>query len=137
MVTRVKHEQTCFQVYIMSGLDYPPVFDRKATQFYVSENSPLGRLVVQLRATVPLSDDESEDEEEGGKIKYRLVTTEYLPKEDNDSEEPLFQVDGAGRVIVSGRLDRESQNVHRQVISMNFGQTWVNSNSEQLFLYCF
>ena len=90
--TNPLHSDVPVEVYIMSSLDFPPMFDRRDSQFYVSENSPLGRLVVQLHARVPPSGDESENSEVENEIKYSIVSTEYMAVDGDDSEETLFQV---------------------------------------------
>ena len=90
--TNPLHSDVPVEVYIMSSLDFPPVFDRRDSQFYVSENSPLGRLVVQLHARVPPSGDEIENSEVENEIKYSIVSTEYMAVDGDDSEETLFQV---------------------------------------------
>ena len=90
--TNPLHSDVPVEVYIMSSLDFPPMFDRRDSQFYVSENSPLGRLVVQLHARVPPSGDEIESSEVENEIKYSIVSTEYMAVDGDDSEETLFQV---------------------------------------------
>jgi hypothetical protein len=51
----------------------------------------------QLEATTSEIDTE---------LKYKLASTDYV-------NEDLFQIDQAGRVIISGRLDRETKAVHQ------------------------
>ena len=92
------HADVPVEIYIMSPLDRPPIFTKRDNVYYIRENSPVGRVITQLEATI----DATEDNE----LKYRLVSADYV-------DEELFQIDQAGRVIISGRLDREIKDVHK------------------------
>lgn len=86
----------------MSPLDQPPVFERRDNIYYVTENTPVGHLIVTMKAN-------------GGPdnvIRYRLVSRGY-----EDDSTALFQVDPiTGRLIVNGLLDREVKDVFKLTI---------------------
>ena len=81
------HSDVPVEIYIMSPLDSPPIFAKRLDNvYYIRENSPVGRVVTQLEATTSEIDTE---------LKYKLASTDYVNEE-------LFQIDQAGRVIISG-----------------------------------
>ena len=81
------HSDVPVEIYIMSPLDSPPIFAKRLDNvYYIRENSPVGRVVTQLEATTTEIDTE---------LKYKLASTDY-------ANEELFQIDQAGRVIISG-----------------------------------
>ena len=96
------HSEVPVEIYIMSQLDHAPVFAKRDSVYFIRENTPIGRVVTQLEAKI------LEDEEDEG-IQYKIASSEYVNEE-------LFQVDSKGRVIISGRLDRESQPIHKITI---------------------
>ena len=100
------HSEVPVEVYIMSPLDRPPIFERKDTLFYVDENSPVGKIVVTLKATTSMPHEQ--DENPDG-LSYRLVSSAYITEKEEDA---LFQIDQTGRVIVSGHLNREKRSIH-------------------------
>ena len=100
------HSDVPVEVYIMSHLDKPPVFEKRDSIVYVAENGPVGEVVATLKADLGLGDD---GEVDGGSVVYKLASSVYSV----DSADPIFQVDAEGRVIVSGRLDREKKAVHK------------------------
>ena len=100
------HAEVPVEVYIMSPLDRPPIFERKDTLFYVDENSPVGKVVVTLTATTSMSHEPGENPDG---LTYRLVSSAYITDKEEDA---LFQIDQTGRVIVSGHLNREDRSIH-------------------------
>ena len=86
------------EIMFISSLDSPPKFEDHEHFLFVSESSPVGETIAHLVASPG---------QEGTEISYRLASTEYL------GEEALFQIDEAGRVIIAGRLDRETEPVHK------------------------
>lgn len=94
------HSDVPVEVYIMSKVDRPPVFARRDSVYFIKENTPVGRVITQLEATVE-NDDEDDDQ-----VKYKMASAAYL-------DEELFQIDQDGRVIISGRLDREVKAAHK------------------------
>jgi protocadherin Fat 1/2/3 len=100
------HSEAPIEIYIMSNMDRPPVFEKGESVVYLSENGPVGQVISTLKASLGRTDDGDSD---GGSIRYKLATAEYLQ---NDAD-PLFQIDKEGRVIVSSRLDREKRSTHK------------------------
>ena len=100
------HSEVPVELYILSHLDKPPIFEKRDSIVYVSENGPVGEVIVTLKANLGQGDD---GELDGGSIHYKLATSLYS----SDLADPLFQIDEEGRVIVSSRLDREKRNVHK------------------------
>ena len=96
---RPLHNDVPVEIYVMSNLDFPPVFEPLDSQYYINENSPVGRLIVQLKASIP---NKEEDDDES--LKYKLAS---LKGQD------MFQIDEDGRVILNGRLDREIEQIYR------------------------
>ena len=47
-----RHSDVPVEVYVMSPLDRPPVFGDGDTTYYVMENSPIGKVVAQVTASV-------------------------------------------------------------------------------------
>lgn len=90
------HSDVPVEVYIMSQLDRPPVFEKRDSLYYIRENSPVGRVIAQLEANVHGADND---------LRYRMASSDYINEE-------LFQIDQKGRVIISGRLDREIKALH-------------------------
>ena len=90
------------EIMVVSVLDQPPHFEEHEKFYFISEGSPVGQTVATLRAAGPDSDTQ---------IKYKIASTQYL------GEEALFQIDGTGRIIVSNRLDRESDPLHKLMIT--------------------
>lgn len=88
------------EIMFISSLDSPPKFAEHEQFLAVSESSPVGQTVARLTASPGHG-------QEGTKITYRLASTQYL------GEEALFQIDDDGRVIISGRLDRETEPLHK------------------------
>ena len=91
------HADVPVEVYIMSQLDRPPIFAKRDNVYYIRENSPVGRVITQLEATTSETDTE---------LRYKLASADYVNEE-------LFQIDELGRVIISGRLDREIKTAHQ------------------------
>merc|ERR1712223_670008 len=65
------HSEVPVEIYIMSSIDRPPIFERKDTLFYVDENSPVGKVIVTLKATTSMPHEQ--DENRDG-LTYRLVS---------------------------------------------------------------
>ena len=86
------------EIMFISSLDSPPKFEDHEPVLLVSESSPVGETIAHLLASPG---------QDGTEVRYRLASTQYL------GEEALFQIDGDGRVIISGRLDRETEPLHR------------------------
>ncbi len=116
---RSRHADVPVEVYMMSPLDRPPVFDDGETTFYLSENSPVGEVITQTFASVSYAErsgqhsrvKRSEEDEAGTIITYRLADAEH------QGEDALFSVDPEdGRVSVSGHLDRERDAQYRLTV---------------------
>jgi hypothetical protein len=103
-----KHSEVPVEVYIMSPLDRPPIFERKDTLFYVDENSPINSVIVQLKAST--SNTKNHEKVRDDDLKYKLVSSAYTATD--KEEDALFQIDDDARVIVSGHLDREEKSLH-------------------------
>ena len=69
-------------------VDRPPIFTKRDNVYYIRENTPVGRIITQLEATTTEPDTE---------LKYKLASADYINEE-------LFQIDQAGRVLISGKI---------------------------------
>ena len=95
------------EIMILSVLDQPPQFEEHEKFYFISEGSPVGQTVATLRAVVG-PDTHSQDPDR--QIQYKIASTQYL------GEEALFQIDDTGRIIISNRLDREAQPLHKLTV---------------------
>ena len=96
------------EIMILSVLDQPPQFEEHEKFYFISEGSPVGQTVATLRAGVQTAGAGPDSETQ---IKYKIASTQYL------GEEALFQIDGTGRIIISNRLDREKEPLHKLMIT--------------------
>jgi hypothetical protein len=92
------HSEVPVEIYIMSHLDRPPVFEKRDSIVYIAENGPVGEVVTTLKASLGRGED---GEDDGGSIRYKLASAVY----NSADSDPIFQIDDEGRVIVSSRLD--------------------------------
>ena len=100
------HSEVPVELYIMSHLDKPPVFEKRDSVVYIAENGPVGQVVTTIKASLGRGED---GEDDGGSIRYKLASADY----NSGDADPLFQIDEEGRVIVSSRLDREKRALHK------------------------
>ena len=91
------------EILILSDLDQPPQFEEHEQFYFISEGSSVGQTVTTLRVR--------HRETDSGHIRYKISSTQYL------AEDALFSVDQTGRVLLSNTLDRETEPVHRLIIS--------------------
>ena len=114
------HSEVPVEIYIMSQLDQAPIFSKRDSVYFIRENTPIGRVITQLEAKVQDADADNDDLE-GDSVRYRIVSGDYV-------DEKLFQVDFKGRVIISGRLDRELKPLHKlTVLAMTQTSPTLNS----------
>jgi hypothetical protein len=95
------HADAPVEIYIMSPLDKPPVFEPRDNVYYIHENSPVGRVVASVKAATG---------EEESTVRYKLVSTAH------QGEDSLFVVDDEGRIIINGILDREKMSAHHLTV---------------------
>ena len=111
------HSEVPVEIYIMSQLDHAPIFSKRDNVYFIRENTPIGRVITHLEAKI-LGEEEDET------IEYKIASAEYV-------NEDLFQIDSKGRVIISGRLDRESKPLHKlTVVAMTQTSPTLNSYFE-------
>ena len=74
--------------FFLYPIDRPPIFTKRDNVYCIRENTPVGRIITQLEATTTEEDTE---------LKYKLASADYVNEE-------LFQIDQAGRVLISGKI---------------------------------
>jgi len=79
------HSDVPVEIYIMSHLDKPPVFEKRDSIVYIAENGPVGEVVTTLKANLGLGED---GEADGGSVRYKLASSVY----NSDAADPIFQV---------------------------------------------
>ncbi|XP_052121154.1 fat-like cadherin-related tumor suppressor homolog isoform X3 [Frankliniella occidentalis] len=84
------------EVYIMGSADVPPVFQRKDEKFFLSEKSPIGTVIAQLKILTNVS------------VSYRIVS--------GQEDSSLFAVDEDGTLTLQESLDREVVDHHHIAI---------------------
>ncbi|KAG8212677.1 hypothetical protein J437_LFUL019545, partial [Ladona fulva] len=81
-------------VYIMGPQDVAPLFERRDDKFFISENSPPGEIITRLKMVT------------NGTVKFRIISG------NDNTGNPLFDVNEQGQLFLVGKLDREAQDVH-------------------------
>ena len=123
------HSDVPIEVYIMSPLDRAPIFEQRDSVYYISENSPVGRVIAQMKASRSAAeldrrrrrqqDEEEMDWEEEEEIRYKIASSEYAvieegeeeldDNEDDDVEENNRRGEKRGRKSLNGLFQIDDQ----------------------------